>query len=150
MKSVHELSAEEFIELRERYIIEFDLDEDRISDEEVRQYYEDTYFVEEDFWCNLVEDEEELNYYEVYDELTNKNLFIEAHTYEQAVELSEHINFDDYENNDRVDLISNKFICNCCGGFFPREEMDFDVDDDQDLCKTCNYQSYNEAPYGQD
>ena len=28
--------------------------------------------------------------------------------------------------------------------------MDFDVDDDQDLCKNCNHQSYNDAPYGQD
>jgi hypothetical protein len=102
MKSVHELSAEEFIELRERYIIEFDLDEDRISDEEVRQYYADTSFVEEDFWCNITDDEEPL------------------------------------------------FMCNCCHDHFPREEMDFNVDDDQDLCKTCNYQSYNEAPYGQD
>lgn len=149
MKSVHELNADELDELRERYIIEFDLDHDRISDEEVRQYYAGTSFVEEDFWCNL-EQEEELNYYEVYYELTNKNLFIKANSNEQAVELSETIDFDDYENNDRVDLVSNKFICNCCGGFFPREEIDFDVDDDQDLCKTCNYLSYNEAPYGQD
>lgn len=53
MKSVHELSAEEFRELRERYIIEFDLDEDIILDTEVKEYYEGTYFVEEDFWCNL-------------------------------------------------------------------------------------------------
>lgn len=102
MKSVHELSAEEFIELRERYIIEFDLDEDIILDTEVKEYYEGTYFVEEDFWCNLTEDEEPL------------------------------------------------FMCNSCHDHFPREEMNFDVDDDQDLCKTCNYQSYNEAPYGQD
>jgi formylmethanofuran dehydrogenase subunit E len=40
------------------------------------------------------------------------------------------------------------FICNSCHEHFPREEMDFDVDEDQDLCKTCNYQSYNEGPYG--
>jgi len=53
MKSVHELNAEELNELRERYIIEFDLDHDRISDEEVRQYYAGTFFVEEDFFCNL-------------------------------------------------------------------------------------------------
>lgn len=43
-----------------------------------------------------------------------------------------------------------KFMCNCCGDLFPRHEMDFDVDDDQDLCKDCNYQTYNEAPYGED
>lgn len=102
MKSVYELTPEEFEELRERYLIEFDLDHDRISDEEVRQYYAGTSFVEEDFFCNITDDEEPL------------------------------------------------FMCNSCHDHFPREEMDFDVDDDQDLCKTCNYQSYNEAPYGQD
>lgn len=102
MKSVYELAPEEFEELRERYLIEFDLDHDNISDEEVRQYYAGTSFVEEDFFCNITDDEEPL------------------------------------------------FMCNSCHDHFPREEMDFDVDDDQDLCKTCNYQSYNEAPYGQD
>ena len=44
----------------------------------------------------------------------------------------------------------NEYCCNCCGDLFPREEMDFDVDDDQDLCKNCNYKSYNDAPYGDD
>ena len=42
------------------------------------------------------------------------------------------------------------FMCNCCGDLFPREEMDFDVDDESDLCKNCNYQSFNDAPYGDD
>jgi hypothetical protein len=41
-----------------------------------------------------------------------------------------------------------KFMCNCCHELLPREEMDFDVDNDQDLCKNCNYQSFNDAPYG--
>jgi formylmethanofuran dehydrogenase subunit E len=41
------------------------------------------------------------------------------------------------------------FMCNSCHEHFPREEMDFDVDDDQDLCKTCNFVSYNDAPYGE-
>lgn len=58
MKSVHELSAEELQELRQRYIVEFDLDEDSILDSEVEEYYEGTYFVEEDFWCNLSQNEE--------------------------------------------------------------------------------------------
>lgn len=102
MKSVYELTPEEFQELRERYIIEFDLDEDSVMDTEVEEYYAGTSFVEEDFFCNITDDEEPL------------------------------------------------FMCNSCHDHFPREEMDFDVDDDQDLCKTCNYQSYNEAPYGQD
>ena len=51
---------------------------------------------------------------------------------------------------DMFDFNSDRFMCNCCGDLFPRQEMDFDVDDDQDLCKNCNYQSYNDAPYGQD
>lgn len=60
MKSVYELTPEEFEELRERYLIEFDLDHDRISDEEVRQYYVGTSFVEEDFFCNIADDEQSL------------------------------------------------------------------------------------------
>ena len=44
----------------------------------------------------------------------------------------------------------NKFMCNKCHEHFHRADMDFDVDNDQDLCKNCNYQSYNEAPYGDD
>ena len=41
------------------------------------------------------------------------------------------------------------YCCNNCGGGFAKEEMDFDVDD-QDLCKNCNYTSFNDAPYGDD
>ena len=40
------------------------------------------------------------------------------------------------------------FMCNSCHEHFSREEMDFDVDDDQDLCKNCNHKSFNDAPYG--
>lgn len=53
MRTVHELNQNELSELIERYIIEFDLDHDNISNEEVRQYYSGTYFVDEDFFCNL-------------------------------------------------------------------------------------------------
>lgn len=70
MKSVYELTPEEFEELRERYIIEFDLDHDRISDEEVRQYYAGTSFVEEDFFCNITDDEEQ-DVQKVFDELVS-------------------------------------------------------------------------------
>jgi hypothetical protein len=114
MKSVHELSAEELQELRSNYFHRHLTDdeieendwsyesEEDIPMEEVIDFYEGTYFVEEDFFCNITDDEEPL------------------------------------------------FMCNSCHDHFPREEMDFDVDDDQDLCKNCNYQTYNEAPYGQD
>ena len=47
----------------------------------------------------------------------------------------------------KLDKDEPMYMCNCCGDLFP-VEMDFDVDDDQDLCKNCNYQSYNDAPYG--
>lgn len=50
---------------------------------------------------------ENLNYYEVYDESSNKILFIKAFNCEQAVKLSETIDFDDYENNASVDLTLN-------------------------------------------
>ena len=76
---------------------------------------------------------------------------------EQHADNSEHAEFDD--ETDLVDAVQRvvnqieeepTFICNSCHEHFPRQEMDFDVDDDQDLCKNCNYQSYNDAPYGQD
>lgn len=63
----------------------------------------------------------------------------------------EHISF--VEEDFFCNLVADEeplFMCNCCHDHFTREEMDFDVDDDQDLCKNCNYKSYNEAPYGQD
>ena len=41
----------------------------------------------------------------------------------------------------------NEYCCDNCGGGFIREEMDFDVND-QDLCKNCNHRTFNEAPYG--
>lgn len=41
----------------------------------------------------------------------------------------------------------NEYCCDNCGGGFIREEMDFDVND-QDLCKDCSYVSFNDAPYG--
>ena len=41
----------------------------------------------------------------------------------------------------------NDYQCQNCGGGFTRDEMDFDVND-VDLCKDCNYTSFNDAPYG--
>lgn len=65
MKSVHELSAEELQELRSNYFHRHLADdeieendwsyesEEEIPMEEVINFYEGTYFVEEDFFCNL-------------------------------------------------------------------------------------------------
>ena len=66
MKSVHELSKDELEELRSRWYSQHEDDGSleeimgrEVEDEEdipidiVVAYYEDTYFVEEDFFCNL-------------------------------------------------------------------------------------------------
>ncbi len=42
----------------------------------------------------------------------------------------------------------NEYCCDNCGGGFIREEMDFDIND-QDLCKNCSYRSFNDTPYGE-
>jgi hypothetical protein len=49
MKTIFELNENELSELIERYIIELDLDHDNISFEEVRQYYKNTLFTNNDF-----------------------------------------------------------------------------------------------------
>lgn len=69
MKSVHELSKNELQELRSRWFSQHEDDgsleevlETEVDDETevpmdvVIAYYEGTYFVEEDFWCNLSDD----------------------------------------------------------------------------------------------
>lgn len=67
MRTVYELTQEELQELRSRYyhqhiddgsleeVFECDIEEEDIPIDIVQVYYEDTYFVEEDFWCNLKE-----------------------------------------------------------------------------------------------
>ena len=41
----------------------------------------------------------------------------------------------------------NEYCSDSCGGGFIKEEMNFDIND-QDLCKDCSYVSFNDAPYG--
>ena len=69
MKSVHELTQDELEELRSRWYSQheddrslnevMDIEDDvELSEEDIPMdivvaYYEDTCFVEEDFWCNL-------------------------------------------------------------------------------------------------
>ena len=52
-----------------------------------------------------------------------------------------------YLPEEEWDKYENEYMCDCCGGGFIKEEMDFDVND-QDLCKNCSYISFNDAPYG--
>ena len=50
---------------------------------------------------------------------------------------------------DEWERFENDYCCDNCGGGFAKEEMDFDVND-QDLCKNCNHTSFNDFPYGND
>ena len=54
-----------------------------------------------------------------------------------------------YLPEEECDKYENEYMCDCCGGGFIKEEMDFDVND-QDLCKNCSYISFNDAPYGEE
>lgn len=76
MKSVHELSAEELDELRSRWYHQhlddgsleevmdleegIEIEEEEIPMDIVIAYYEGTFFVEEDFFCNIADDEQNL------------------------------------------------------------------------------------------
>jgi hypothetical protein len=75
---------------------------------------------------------------------------------EQHADNSEHAEFDDetdllYAIKRVVNEIKEEglFMCDCCGGGFMREEMAFDIND-QDLCKVCNssIQHENFTKYG--
>ena len=50
---------------------------------------------------------------------------------------------------DEWERFENDYCCDNCVGGFAKEEMDFDVND-QDLCKNCNHTSFNDFPYGND
>lgn len=61
MRTIHELTDDELLEVRGRYFIElqeggelgFITEESDIPKEAILERYEGTFFVEEDFWCNL-------------------------------------------------------------------------------------------------
>lgn len=50
---------------------------------------------------------QKLDYYEIYDESTNKILFIKAYSDEEAIGISETIDFNDYENLSIVDVLDD-------------------------------------------
>ena len=50
---------------------------------------------------------EKLDYYEIYDESTNKILFIKAYSDDEAIGISETIDFNDYENLSIVDVLDD-------------------------------------------
>jgi len=48
----------------------------------------------------------------------------------------------------KKEIEENKYICNSCHEHYPSDEMDFDEENESDICKNCNYVSYNDFPYG--
>lgn len=48
----------------------------------------------------------------------------------------------------KKEIEENKYICNSCHEHYPANEMDFDEENESDICKNCNYVSYNDSPYG--
>lgn len=66
MKTVHELNEKELAELKESFFHQMQddgsmnevmgkmiYDEEEIPDDLIKSHYEGTFFVEEDFWCNM-------------------------------------------------------------------------------------------------
>ena len=49
----------------------------------------------------------------------------------------------------KKEIEENKYICNSCHEHYPANEMDFDTEDESDLCKNCNHISHNDFPYGE-
>ena len=49
----------------------------------------------------------------------------------------------------KKEIEENKYICNSCHEHYPANEMDFDAEDESDLCKNCNHISHNDSPYGE-
>lgn len=49
----------------------------------------------------------------------------------------------------KTHCVEEKYICNVCHEHYPANEMDFDEENESDICKNCNYVSYNDAPYGE-
>lgn len=47
-----------------------------------------------------------------------------------------------YLPEEEHERFENEYCCDNCGGGFAKEEMDFDVND-QDLCKDCNKEDSN-------
>jgi len=48
-----------------------------------------------------------MDYYEVYDESTNKTLMIKANDFEQALGISETLDFNDWEDGEMVDVLDD-------------------------------------------
>jgi hypothetical protein len=48
-----------------------------------------------------------LNFFEIYDELTNKSLFIEAFNFEQAEKIASEIEFNNFNDGEEIEFINH-------------------------------------------
>lgn len=74
------------------------------------------------------------------------NLDIEA--LEELLTFVPRENLIGYLPEEEWERYENEYCCNNCGGGFIKEEMVFG--EDEDLCKNCDYTSFNDAPYGEE
>lgn len=74
------------------------------------------------------------------------NLDIEA--LEELLSFVPRENLIGYLPEEEWEQYENEYCCNNCGGGFIKEEMVFG--EDEDLCKNCDYTSFNDAPYGEE
>ena len=49
----------------------------------------------------------------------------------------------------KKEIEENQYMCNSCHEHYPAREMDFDAEDESDICKNCNHISHNDFPYGE-
>ena len=74
------------------------------------------------------------------------NLDVEA--LEELLSFVPRENLIGYLPEEEWEQYENEYCCNNCGGGFIKEEMVFG--EDEDLCKNCDYTSFNDAPYGEE
>ena len=84
----------------------------------------------------------------VIEEIKNDLLNGDVTALEELLSTTPKENLIAYLPEEEWERYENEYMCNNCGGGFIREEMDFDVNDQEDLCKNCSYVSFNDAPYG--
>ena len=71
------------------------------------------------------------NCFEIYDEVTNKTLYFNANSLEEAETKSEKIDFSNYKDGEKVYI--NDTLCSTCGDLW-----DFTEETGSPICGNCN------------
>jgi hypothetical protein len=79
----------------------------------------------------------------VVEQIKNDLLVGDVEALEELLSFVPKENLLGYLPEEEWEKYENEYCCDNCGGGFIREEMDFDVND-QDLCKNCSYVSFND------